>query len=73
MPTPKEIKRWVDLTRWLKKMAPGQAFNFFTYSEMMLWFVECIAWNLARWNWLVFVFLGWEVPGHKEVQVNGIK
>lgn len=73
MPTPKEMKRWVDFTRWLKRRAPGNAFDFFTYSEMMLWFVECIAWNPARWYWVVFVFLGWEVTRQKEVQVNGIK
>ena len=67
------MKRWIDFTRWLKRRAPGRAFDFFTYSEMMLWFVECIAWNPARWRWLFFVFFAWEVMGRKEVQINGVK
>ena len=66
MPSPKEMKGWIDCTRWLKKRAPGSAFDFFTYSEMMLWFLECIAWNSARWSWLFLVFFGWEVMGKKE-------
>lgn len=62
-PTPKEMKRWIDWTRWFKQRAPSAAFDFFTYSEMMMWFVECVAWKPQRWRWAAFVFLGWGRTG----------
>jgi hypothetical protein len=75
-PSSREMKRWIDTTRWLKQRAPGRAFDFFTYSEMILWFVECILWKPQRWSWAAFVFLGWgkngRVGGKKTNSVNGI-
>jgi hypothetical protein len=59
MPKPEEMKRWVDFTRFLKARSPKKAFDLFTYSEMILWFVECLLWKSQRWSWAIFIFLGW--------------
>lgn len=52
------MKRWVDMTRALKRFAPTAAFDFFTYTELLYWFVFCIAINPFRWKWAAFVFFG---------------
>ncbi|CAL8581757.1 hypothetical protein XPA_007443 [Xanthoria parietina] len=52
------MKRWIDMTTFLKAHAPTAAFDFFTYSELLYWFVFCIAINPFRWKWAPFVFLG---------------
>ena len=58
------MKRWIDMTRWVKASAPGGAFDFFTYSELIYWFVFTIAINPFRWKWAPFVLfgLGKDVP-----------
>ena len=35
-----------------------QAFDFFTYSELIYWFVFAVAINPFRWKWALFVFFG---------------
>ncbi|CAG8960798.1 hypothetical protein HYFRA_00002335, partial [Hymenoscyphus fraxineus] len=52
------MKRWIDMTRVLKKFAPTNAFDFFTYLELIWWFTFCIAINPFRWKWAFFVFFG---------------
>ncbi|KAL9118873.1 MAG: hypothetical protein Q9187_004573 [Circinaria calcarea] len=52
------MKRWVDMTRFVKSKAPTGAFDFFTYSELVYWFVFCVAINPFRWKWAFFVFFG---------------
>jgi len=52
------MKRWIDMTRILKKFAPTGAFDFFTYLELVWWFTFCIAINPFRWKWAFFVFFG---------------
>lgn len=52
------MKRWIDMTCWIKARAPGGAFDFFTYSELIYWFVFTIAINPFRWKWAAFVLLG---------------
>ena len=52
------MKKWIDMTTWIKSRAPTSAFDFFTYSELIYWFVFCIAINPFRWKWAPFVFLG---------------
>ncbi|KAI4287035.1 MAG: hypothetical protein L6R35_003708 [Caloplaca aegaea] len=52
------MKRWIDMTSFLKSKAPTGAFDFFTYSELIYWFVFCIAINPFRWKWAPFVFFG---------------
>lgn len=52
------IDRWIDMTRLLKATAPTGAFDFFTYLELLWWFVFCVAFNPFRWKWAFFVFFG---------------
>jgi Flavin-binding monooxygenase-like len=52
------MKRWVDMTRYVKRFAPTGAFDFFTYSELLYWFVFSVAINPFRWKWAAFVFFG---------------
>ncbi|RYP11178.1 hypothetical protein DL765_007865 [Monosporascus sp. GIB2] len=52
------MRRWIDMTRFLKATAPTGAFDFFTYLELVWWFVFCIAFNPFRWKWAFFVFFG---------------
>ena len=52
------MKRWIDMTKWIKSKAPTGAFDFFTYSELTYWFLFCVAINPFRWKWALFVFFG---------------
>ncbi|KAF2639934.1 FAD/NAD(P)-binding domain-containing protein [Massarina eburnea CBS 473.64] len=58
------MKRWVDMTRIIKKVigraVPGSPgpFEFFTYSELLYWFAFTIAINPFRWKWAAFVLCG---------------
>ncbi|KAF2008458.1 FAD/NAD(P)-binding domain-containing protein [Aaosphaeria arxii CBS 175.79] len=57
-PRTRLMKLWIDMTRWIKSKAPGGAFDFFTYSELIYWFVFTIAINPFRWKWAPFVLFG---------------
>jgi hypothetical protein len=52
------MERWIDMTRFLKSKSPTPAFDFFTYLELVWWFMFCIAINPFRWKWAVFIFFG---------------
>ncbi|KAK7727457.1 hypothetical protein SLS57_002930 [Botryosphaeria dothidea] len=52
------MKRWIDMTRWIKSKAPAGAFDFFTYSELLYWFLFTIVINPFRWKWALFVLFG---------------
>jgi hypothetical protein len=52
------MKKWIDMTTWIKQKAPGGAFDFFTYGELIYWFVFTVAINPFRWKWALFVFFG---------------
>ncbi|KAI4216303.1 MAG: hypothetical protein LQ351_001313 [Letrouitia transgressa] len=52
------MKRWIDMTQWIKSRAPTGAFDFITYSELIYWFIFCIAINPFRWKWAPFVLFG---------------
>lgn len=52
------MKRWIDMTRALKSLAPTGAFDFFTYAELLYWFVFVVLINPFRWKWAAFVFFG---------------
>lgn len=52
------MKKWIDMTSFLKSRAPVGAFDFFTYSELIYWFIFCILINPFRWKWALFVFFG---------------
>lgn len=57
-PTENQMKRWIDMTVSLKSFAPTGAFDFFTYSELLYWFVFVVLINPFRWKWALFVFMG---------------
>lgn len=52
------MRKWVDVTRWLKRRAPTGAFEFFTYAELLWWFVFICVINPFRWKWALFVLFG---------------
>ena len=57
-PRPWLMRRWVDAVTLVKRFAPTPALDFFTYSELMMWFVFSIAINPFRWKWALFVLFG---------------
>ncbi len=57
-PNERLMKLWIDMTRWIKQRAPGGAFEFFTYAELLYWFVFVILINPFRWKWAPFVLCG---------------
>ncbi|KAG6103627.1 hypothetical protein E4U31_002661 [Claviceps sp. LM219 group G6] len=57
-PSPFWMKRWIGMTKLFKRTSPTGAFGFFTYLELVWWFVFCVAFNPFRWKWAVFVFFG---------------
>lgn len=57
-PNERLMKLWIDSTRFIKQRAPGGAFEFFTYAELIYWFVFVIVINPFRWKWAPFVLMG---------------
>ncbi|KAG6003501.1 hypothetical protein E4U21_001992 [Claviceps maximensis] len=57
-PSPFWMKRWIDMTKLLKRTSPTGAFDFFTYLELVWWFAFCVSFNPFRWRWALFVFFG---------------
>jgi hypothetical protein len=57
-PNERLMKLWIDATRFVKRRAPTGAFEFFTYAELMAWFVFVIVINPFRWKWAPFVMMG---------------
>ncbi|KAF2153990.1 FAD/NAD(P)-binding domain-containing protein [Myriangium duriaei CBS 260.36] len=52
------MKKWIDMTRFIKSKSPTGAFDFFTYSELIWWFLFCVTINPFRWKWAIWVFTG---------------
>ncbi|KAJ5995923.1 hypothetical protein N7481_002900, partial [Penicillium waksmanii] len=52
------MKTWIDFTRWMKQGAPPRAFDFFTYTELIYWFVFLVLVNPFRWKWALFILFG---------------
>lgn len=52
------MKTWIDFTRWMKQGAPPGAFDFFTYTELLYWFVFLVLINPFRWKWALFILFG---------------
>jgi hypothetical protein len=50
-PSPYWTERWIDITRFLKCRSSTPAFDFFTYLELVGWFVTCIVVNPLKWKW----------------------
>ncbi|RMZ86324.1 hypothetical protein DV736_g6450, partial [Chaetothyriales sp. CBS 134916] len=60
------MQRWVDLTSILKSMAPTDALDFFTYPELISWFIFAVVINPFRWKWALFVLFGLQLPSIKQ-------
>ncbi|KAL2810016.1 hypothetical protein BJX63DRAFT_423381 [Aspergillus granulosus] len=58
LPTEGRMKTWIDFTRWMKSLSPTGAFDFFTYAELVYWFIFVIIVNPFRWKWAPFVLFG---------------
>jgi len=56
------MRKWIDMTRFLKGTSPTAAFDFFTYLELLWWFFFCITINPFRWKWAPFVFFSIGLP-----------
>ncbi|KAH8105192.1 FAD/NAD-P-binding domain-containing protein [Cristinia sonorae] len=62
-PTPKDMKLWVDVIRFIKKGAKGGALGFFTYMELTIWLLLFHVLRLDRLRWVFFIMQGWgETP-----------
>jgi hypothetical protein len=57
-PKPYWMKKWIDMTSFLKSLAPTKAFDFFTYAELNYWFFFVVLVNPFRWKWALFVLFG---------------
>jgi hypothetical protein len=57
-PTEAWMKTWIDFTRFMKRLAPTGAFEFFTYAELIYWYLFVLVINPFRWKWALFVFFG---------------
>ncbi|KAI0340979.1 FAD/NAD(P)-binding domain-containing protein [Trametopsis cervina] len=60
-PTPKDMKLWVDVIRFIKRGAKGGALGFFTYMELTIWLVLFHLFRIDRLRWLLFIMQGWGV------------
>ncbi|KAF2431715.1 FAD/NAD(P)-binding domain-containing protein [Tothia fuscella] len=52
------MKFWINMVRKVKAKAPGGAFDFFTYGELLWWFFFTLVINPFRWKWAFFVLFG---------------
>lgn len=67
-PSPKDMKLWVDVVRFIKHGATGGAFGFFTYMELTIWLVMFHVLRPDRLRWLPFIMFGWGVrPQYNEL------
>ncbi|TFK35788.1 hypothetical protein BDQ12DRAFT_725579 [Crucibulum laeve] len=60
-PSPKDMKLWVDVLRFLKRGATGGALGFFTYAELTIWLLGFHLLRPDRLRWLFFIMNGWGV------------
>ncbi|PPQ84705.1 hypothetical protein CVT25_014057 [Psilocybe cyanescens] len=60
-PTPKDMKLWVDVLRFIKRGATGGALGFFTYMELTIWLLGFHLLRPDRLRWLFFIMNGWGV------------
>ncbi|KAJ7311589.1 FAD/NAD(P)-binding domain-containing protein [Mycena albidolilacea] len=60
-PSPKDMKLWVDVVRFMKRGAAGGPLGFFTYAELTIWVVMFHFLRLDRLRWFFFILFGWGV------------
>ncbi|EGG08412.1 uncharacterized protein MELLADRAFT_52200 [Melampsora larici-populina 98AG31] len=57
-PQPHHMRLWVDVIRYLKSSAPTDAFDFFTYVEMIFYLIIFHLVRPQRIKWILFNFFG---------------
>ncbi|EGN97706.1 hypothetical protein SERLA73DRAFT_161632 [Serpula lacrymans var. lacrymans S7.3] len=72
-PSPKDMKLWVDVVRFVKKGASGGALGFFTYMELTIWLITFHLFRPDRLRWLFFIMQGWGVRPDDERLVRNMK
>ncbi|KAF9005203.1 hypothetical protein BDQ17DRAFT_1399400 [Cyathus striatus] len=60
-PSPKDMKLWVDVLRFIKRGATRGALGFFTYMELTIWLLGFHILRPDRLRWLFFIMNGWGV------------
>ncbi|KAI0078015.1 FAD/NAD(P)-binding domain-containing protein [Panus rudis PR-1116 ss-1] len=60
-PSPKDMKLWVDVLRFVKRGARGGALGFFTYMELTIWLLLFHILRPDRIRWVFFIMQGWGV------------
>ncbi|TCD66067.1 hypothetical protein EIP91_001875 [Steccherinum ochraceum] len=60
-PSPKDMKLWVDVIRFVKRGAKGGALGFFTYMELTIWLLLFHVLRIDRIRWVFFIMQGWGV------------
>ncbi|KIP08184.1 hypothetical protein PHLGIDRAFT_127213 [Phlebiopsis gigantea 11061_1 CR5-6] len=60
-PSPKDMKLWVDVIRFVKRGAKKGAFGFFTYMELTIWLLLFHLFRPDRIRWVFFIMQGWGV------------
>ncbi|KAJ7461564.1 FAD/NAD(P)-binding domain-containing protein [Mycena latifolia] len=71
-PSPKDMKLWVDVVRFMKRGAAGGPLGFFTYAELTIWLVMFHLLRPDRLRWLFFIMFGWGVHGKEKRGSDGI-
>ncbi|KZV71507.1 hypothetical protein PENSPDRAFT_734118 [Peniophora sp. CONT] len=61
-PDTRDMKLWVDVVRFVKRGAKGGALGFFTYMELVIWFLTFHVFRPDRLRWIFFTMQGWGVP-----------
>lgn len=70
-PHPRDARLWVDGIRWIKARAPGGAFSFFTYMELMIWLVTFNLFRVERLKYFFFVLAGWGYWSRESYDASG--
>lgn len=69
-PTTQQMQRWVRWVAWFKDKTPQYAFDYFTYSELLLWLISCVVFNPRMWPWGWFVLTGLGTQGRTSAMTN---
>ncbi|KJZ76490.1 hypothetical protein HIM_04219 [Hirsutella minnesotensis 3608] len=52
------MRRWIDFTGLLKFTSPTKPLEFFSYAELIWWFIFVCCFNPFRYKWIIFALFG---------------
>ncbi|KAK0551560.1 hypothetical protein OC845_002140 [Tilletia horrida] len=58
-PTPRNMRLWTDLVRFVKESSPAPGLTFFTYTELVIWLVGFIFVVPRRTRYFFFILFGY--------------